>query len=69
MLTENEFVEKIDGYSSDADYEDLHLYMEGINPNLFNEQYPKYVALNKKGVSDDSAVNTILEDELGWIWQ
>ena len=68
ILTEKQFVSEIEGYSSDADYENLHYYME-VEPTLFNKVYPIYVKLHKRGVDDRTAIKRILEEDLGWAWK
>lgn len=66
-MNEKEYIEYIENYTSDANYEGLHMLLE-LRPNLIKDTYPLFVKLttgNKK-LSTDRALQHIIEDELAY---
>lgn len=69
-MNEKEYIEYIENYTSDADYEGLHMLLES-RPNLIKDTYPLFVKLttgNKK-LSIDRALQHIIEEELAWTYE
>lgn len=69
-MNKEEYIEYIEGYTSDADYEGLHMHLE-INPDLIKDTYPLFEKLMKENpsLSATQVANRVLEEELAWTYE
>lgn len=67
-LRKNEFIERIEDYTSSCDYEGLHYYME-VNPDILANQYPVYQRYLSQGRDSDTAIRLIADYDLAWTYE